>query len=91
MKNQKGKIMTKDAFLRNGSYAKEEYEGLLVSADTEQGCYNLGVEIGKNRVLLVDQVKDSEVHEKVHSWAAQIPDIQRQYESDSHLANYSRS
>lgn len=88
MKDKKGKVMTKDAFLRTGSYAKEEYEGLLVSADTEQGCYNIGVEIGKNRVLLVDQVKDSEVHEKVHSWVPQIPDIQRQYGGNSQPSNY---
>lgn len=90
MKDKKGKVMTKDAFLKNGPYAKEEYEGLLVSTDIEEGCYNIGVEIGQNRVLLVDQVKDSEVHERVHSWVPHIQEIQREYNSDSNLGNYTR-
>ena len=30
----KGQIMSKDEFLRNSQYAKEDYEGLMVSADT---------------------------------------------------------
>lgn len=83
MKDKKGKVMTKEAFLSNGWYAKEEYEGLLVSTDVEQGCYNIGVEIGKDRVVLVDQVKDSEIHERVHSLMPHIQEIQSKYNSNS--------
>ncbi|MEN6350412.1 MAG: hypothetical protein ABFD08_13590 [Syntrophomonas sp.] len=91
MKDNKGKVMSKDAFLQKGQYAKEEYEGLIVASDMEQGCYNIAVEIGKDKVLLVDQVKDSEVHERVHSWVPHIQEIQRKYGSDNDLQNYSRS
>lgn len=91
MKDKKGKVMSKDVFLQDGLYAKEEYEGLIVSTDMEQGCYNIGVEIGSDKVLVVDQVKDSEVHERVHSWVPHIQEIQRKYGSDNDLQNYTRS
>ncbi len=91
MHNKKGKIMSKDDFLQNSLYAKEEYEGLLVSSDTNKGVYNIGIELSNNQILLIDQVKDSEVHERVHMWVPQIQEIQRRYGVEGDLGNYSRS
>jgi hypothetical protein len=39
---QKGKVVSKQEFLSDGTYAKEQYEGLLVASDLKQGCYKLG-------------------------------------------------
>lgn len=91
MHNKGGKIMSKGDFLQNSLYAKEEYEGLLVSADSSKGVYNIGIELGDNQILLIDQAKDSEVHERVHMWMPQIQEIQRRYGDGGDLANYSRS
>ena len=40
---EKGRIVNKREFLKHGEYAKEQYEGLLVSSDAEQGRYNIGL------------------------------------------------
>jgi hypothetical protein len=75
----KGMVMNRQSFLENGLWSKEEYEGLLVSGAADQGRYNIGIEIGEDLILVVDQVMDSEVQQKVRSWSAEIADIQRQY------------
>lgn len=90
MKAQEGKIISKQEFLNSGQYSKEEYEGVLVSADTEQGCYNIGVQLDQNKVLVVDHSSDTEVKKKVQSWSAQVEDIKKQYNSGTDLQNYTR-
>ena len=78
-KREVGTVLSKDAFLKNGSYAKEEYEGLIVSADVQNGVYNIGIELDQGDILIVDQVKDTEVHQKVNEWFPKIPEVQRMY------------
>ncbi|HOB12512.1 MAG TPA: hypothetical protein PLM20_09455 [Syntrophomonadaceae bacterium] len=85
---RKGQIMTKEEFLRNSQYAKEEWEGLLVSADTTKNHYKIGVQLDENRILLVDQVPDHEVHHRITQLVPQIAELQRQYGSHSDLQNY---
>ncbi|HCF71269.1 MAG TPA: hypothetical protein DER33_06795 [Syntrophomonas sp.] len=79
MQVNKGMVMNRESFLQNGLWSKEEYEGLIVSGDTARGGYNIAVEIGDDMVLVVDQVKDNEVKEKVQAWSSEIVNIQRQY------------
>ncbi|MGR6836894.1 hypothetical protein [Syntrophomonas erecta] len=88
MSFQKGQIISKKSFMENGDYAKEEYEGLIVSADSQKGHYNIGVQLDEERVLLVDHARDSEVHQRVNQLAPQIQEIQRQYKSGQDLQNY---
>ena len=54
MELRKGDIVNKKSFLEKGLFAREEYEGLLVSSDTAQRCYNLGVQLDQDRILVVD-------------------------------------
>ncbi|HOQ09682.1 MAG TPA: hypothetical protein PLG09_06110 [Syntrophomonadaceae bacterium] len=84
----KGQIMSKDEFLRNSQYAKEEYEGLLVSADTASNQYKIGIQLDENRILLVDQVPDHEVHHRINQLVPQITELQRRYRSHNDLQNY---
>lgn len=84
----KGQIVSKEEFLRNSQYAKEEWEGLLVSADTTKKHYNIGVQLDENRILLVDQVPDHEVHHRVHQLVPEITQLQRQHGSHNDLQNY---
>ncbi|MEN6461245.1 MAG: hypothetical protein ABFC94_07760, partial [Syntrophomonas sp.] len=72
MQSQKDKIMSKEQFLKNGSYAKEEYEGLIVGSDDKQGLYNIGVQLGEDRILVVDRARDNNIHEKLQEWVPQI-------------------
>ena len=67
MQEYKGKIMSKSEFLKNGEFGKEEYEGLLVASDTQKGIYNIGVELGEDKILLIEQADDSNVHERYHA------------------------
>ncbi|HWP97672.1 MAG TPA: hypothetical protein VN426_12570 [Syntrophomonadaceae bacterium] len=80
MNKQVGTVVSKQSFLKGGGYAKEEYEGLLVSADVENGVYNIGVQLQEDRVLVVDQAKDSEVHHKLHEWVPRIQEVQNLYD-----------
>lgn len=91
MENKKGKIISKNEFLSQGSFAKEQYEGLLVSADARQDCYNIGVQLGEDQVLIVDQASDDNVRERIQNWASQIQDIQKKYGVQGDLQNYSGS
>ncbi len=52
MEVKKGDIISKKQFLEPGLYAKEEYEGLIVSSDQKQGCYNLGIQLDEERIIL---------------------------------------
>jgi hypothetical protein len=88
MQAKRGSIVSKQDFLQNGTYAKEEYEGLLVSSDKQEGCYNLGIQLAEDKILLVDQAIDSDIEEKVQTWAAQIQTIQRQHKVKNNSGNY---
>jgi len=83
-KQQVGTVVSKKTFLNSGAYAKEEYEGLIVSADVENGIYNIGIQLEEDRVLLVDQASDKEVHRKVHEWVPRIQEVQQMYFVDPH-------
>lgn len=84
----KGKVVSKTEFLRDGLWSKEQYEGLLVSADRSTGLYNIGVQLGENEVLVVDQTKADSIRERIQGWAPQINDIQRKHGVDINLQNY---
>jgi len=84
----KGKVVSKTEFLRDGRWGKEQYEGLLVSADRSTGLYNIGVQLGENEVLVVDQTKADSIRERIQGWAPQINDIQRKHGVDMNLQNY---
>jgi hypothetical protein len=84
---QKGQVVSKEEFLRNSQYAKEEWEGLLVSADTTKKHYNIGVQLDENRILLVDQVPDHEVHHRIHQLVPEITQLQRQHAPHQSLAS----
>lgn len=90
MEIRKGDIVNKKEFLEKGLFAREEYEGLLVSSDLIQQCYNFGVQLDEDRILVVDQVKEGNVEEKVRSWSGKIQEIQRAYGSGNDLQNYIR-
>ena len=75
----KGELMSKDAFIQNVTYTKEPYKGILVSADSKMKEYKIAVQIGENQVLMVDQVSDREVIERVEEWVPRINEIQTQY------------
>lgn len=84
-KQETGSVMSRDAFLRNSSYAKEEYEGLIVSADVDKRVYNIGIELNDGNILLVDQASDTQVHSKVNEWYPRITEVQRMYYADPEM------
>lgn len=88
MQVKRGTIVNKKAFIQGGLYANEEYEGLLVSSDLNEGCYNLGIQISEDQVLFVDQATDSNINEKLETWASQIQTLQRQHNVKSNSGNY---
>ena len=73
MKVRKGEIVNKSAIIKQGEFTKEEYEGLLAASDSENGIYNIALQLNENLVMIVDQVSDSEVQHRYHQLA---PDIQ---------------
>lgn len=81
-KKEIGSVLSREAFLKGGSYAKEEYEGLIVCADVDKRVYNIGIELDDGTILVVDQAKDNEVHKKVNEWFPRIVDVQRMYYAD---------
>lgn len=89
MDRVKGKLMSKDAFLNNIPYTKEPYEGILVSADTKNNQYKIAVQLSENQVLLVDQVSDREVQERLREWVPRVNEIQMQYGVTNDPENYS--
>ncbi len=86
-KQQIGTVMNKQTFLKSGSYSKEEYEGLIVSADVDNKIYNIGIELDGDKILVVDQARDTEVHDKVNEWFPRIQEVQQMYfvDNDTHL------
>lgn len=88
MQDKKGQIISKEEFLRYGSLAKEQYEGLLIGSDAQQNAYNIGVQLSENEVLIVDQSDESRVRERVQVWASQVQDIQRRHGVQQDLQNY---
>lgn len=87
---QEGKIISKQDFLQGGLYAKEQYEGLLVSADPEHGGYSIGVQLDENTVLVVDHSKDFHIRERIQNWVPQITEIQRRYNTHNDAPNHTR-
>ena len=85
---EKGQIISKNEFLKDGQYAKEQYEGLLVSSDVKNGHYNIGVQLDENQVLVVDHSNESQIRDKVLSWSSQIADIQRRHNAGNDSQNY---
>jgi len=90
MPDKKGTFMSKKDFIKEGLYAKEQYEGLLVSSDIQQGCYNIGVQIAEDQVLVVDQAKESNVRERIQTWIPQVQTIQRQHNVKNDSGNYAK-
>lgn len=90
MHHKKDSIVSKQEFLKNGSYAKEEYEGLLVASDLEQNCYNIGVQLAEDKVLVVDQARDTDIADRLQNWVPQVQEIQRRYGVTNNLGNYSK-
>lgn len=88
MRAKRGSVVSKNEFLQDGLYAKEEYEGLIVSSDEQDGCYNLGVQLSEDQVLFVDQATDRDIHKKLEMWVPQIQTIQRQHNVKNNSANY---
>lgn len=71
MDNRKGSIVSKSDFLKGGLYSKEQYEGVLASADPRTGDYNIGVQLSENEVLIVDHADSSQVRDRLQIWHAQ--------------------
>jgi hypothetical protein len=90
MDKVKGKIMSKETFLDHAVYTKEPYEGILVSTDTKNNQYKIAIQLSENRVLLVDEVSDREVQERVHQWIPRINEIQLEHGVKNDLENYSQ-
>jgi len=89
MNKIEGKIMSKEDFLYNATYTKEPYEGIMVSSDSKNNQYKIAVQLSENQVLVVDQVSDREVQERLHQWVPRVNEIQMQYGVKNDLENYS--
>lgn len=84
MDYRQGKVMSKEEFMQNSGYVKEEYEGLLVSADTVSGLYNIGLEIGQDKVLLLAQAGEDDIHQKYHELVPGVAEIQAMYTEENY-------
>lgn len=84
-----GKIMSTGDFSSNHPDTQEPYQGILVSADTRNDQYKIAVKLSENQVMLVDQVSESEVHDRLREWAPRVDEIQKQNLVDNALGNYS--
>lgn len=83
MQVKKGQIVSKRAIIKQGEFSKEEYEGLLAASDSENGIYNIALQLSEDSVLIIDQVSDSQVHDRYHQLAPQIQDIKRQLQNQN--------
>ncbi|MGI5921299.1 MAG: hypothetical protein ACOX6I_06140 [Syntrophomonadaceae bacterium] len=90
MQNLQGKVISKDKFLEYGTYAKEEYEGLIVGSDVERGYYNIGIQLDEDKILVVDRARDKDVHQRLEQWVPKIQEIQREHGVNNDLQNYTR-
>ena len=64
---------------------------MLVASDTQKGLYNIGVDLGDDKVLLIEQVDDTNVHERYHELIPKIQEIKRQYGVQDDQMNSIRS
>ncbi|AET67678.1 hypothetical protein Desor_2070 [Desulfosporosinus orientis DSM 765] len=83
-----GQLMSKEAFLKDAPYSKEPYEGIIVSADTRNDQYKIGIQLSENQVLLVDKVEDGAIQERLIHWIPRVNEIQTQYNVNNDLQNY---
>lgn len=89
MSVSRGKIISKDQFLSGGPYAKEQYEGLLVSADVDQNRLQIGIQLDEERVMVVDSATEENVRERIQNWVPHIRRYQKKYGGNMDLQNYS--
>jgi hypothetical protein len=83
------KVISKEAFLKDGAYARETYEGVLVSADMNSGGYNIGVQVGEDDVVVVDQASAEDVRGKALAWSARVDEVQQRHAPEQNLSRYS--
>ncbi|NLB52004.1 MAG: hypothetical protein GX808_03600 [Syntrophomonadaceae bacterium] len=88
MKVRKGEIVNKSAIIKQGEFTKEEYEGLLAASDSENGIYNIALQLNENLVMIVDQVSDSEVQHRYHQLAPDIQKMQKEYKENPEGLKY---
>jgi len=85
---KKGQIVDKSAIIKQGEFSKEEYEGLIAASDSENGIYNIALQLSENTVLIVDQTNDSDVHDRYHQIAPHIQDMKKQQQSNHESLKY---
>lgn len=88
MQVRKGQIVNKSAIIKQGEFSKEEYEGLIAASDSEKGIYNIALQLNENLVLIVDQVSDSEVHDRYHQLTPEIQNMQKKYSDNRESLKY---
>lgn len=88
MKLKKGEIVNKSSIIKQGEFTKEEYEGLLAASDSKNGIYNIALQLNEDLVLIVDQVKDSEVQDRYHELAPEIRNMQKKYRDNHDSLKY---
>jgi hypothetical protein len=88
LKVRKGEIVNKSAIIKQGEFTKEEYEGLLAASDSENGIYNIALQLNENLVMIVDQVSDSEVQHRYHQLAPDIQKMQKEYKENPEGLKY---
>lgn len=86
----KGQIVSKQEFLAGRHFAKEQYEGLLVSADPRSGNLQIGIQLDEDRVIVVDEATDRNIRERIQSWAPQVRDIQERYGPGIDIETYGK-
>lgn len=89
MKDKLGKIVSKEEFIKDGQFSKEQYEGLIVSSDFEDESYSLGVQLTEDLLLVVGYADEDNIREKIQANVPQIDKIQREYGAKRDLENYS--
>ncbi len=82
-----GPIIDKRDFLSDGTFDKEPYESLLISARPD-GKFDIGIQLTEDKVLKVDEAFSEEVRDKITQWAPQITAIQKQWGEKADLQNY---
>ncbi|HHV77271.1 MAG TPA: hypothetical protein GXX39_07880 [Syntrophothermus lipocalidus] len=85
---RKGQVVSKREFLGGKEFAKEQYEGLLVTADPRSGNLQIGVELDEDRVVVIDEATERNIRERIQSLVPQVQDIQNKYRADAASNNY---
>ncbi|MGE5380040.1 MAG: hypothetical protein ACM3NT_03120 [Methylocystaceae bacterium] len=74
------KMVSRADFLGNAGYIKQQYEHLLVAGYPEgKDEYLIGVELGNDKILVVDSVTERNVRERLQNWAGQVENIRADY------------